>query len=187
MKENFGTERERMWSPANGKLYRDWKEKNIGKIVRDRLGCLFLPFVAVYLISPLTSNKMLTPTPCFWGWLCRALAPWGTRCCAGPWLWGSQLPTRAWGSKTTGHLVHPCITPRACHGGVCFLHRFMQMWQLQNGSWWHRCHKKDRWHPGLAWLISLLQPSLALAQLLYSSFSEAAVPFWESLLHAHKG
>lgn len=75
--------------------YTEIEKKKKGKIVQDRLGCLFKQFVAVYLIAPLTSNKMLTSTPCFWGWLSRAVALWGTRCCAGPWLRGSQLPIRA--------------------------------------------------------------------------------------------
>lgn len=60
------------WNSRKDMSFCQWEdyteiEKKIGKIVQDREGCLFKQFIAVYLISPLTSNKKLAPTSCFWG------------------------------------------------------------------------------------------------------------------------
>lgn len=179
MKENFWTAK-RMWASASGNWKGKKKKQNCTGQIR-----LFKQFVAVYLISPLTSNKMLTPTPCFQGWLCRAVAPWGTMCCAGPWLWGSQLPTKApktldiWFTLAS----HPgnVMEESASFTGCC-----------RCGS--PRTAPGDTGKAGgtLAWPDSSSccsppqhLPSFSI-QCSPSPFSEVAVTFWERLLHSQK-
>lgn len=181
MKENFGTA-ERMWASANGKLYRGWKEKK-DKIVQYRLGFLFKQFAAIYLISPLTSNKSWHSRPVFRADSVGAVLGHGFEAPSSPPGHVAPKPLDIWFTLAShpGHTMEEsasftgccrCGSPRMAPGDTAATGKAGGTLAWPDSS---SCCSPP-WH----------LPSFSI-QCSSSPFSEVVVPLWESLLHVHKG